>query len=144
MERWLPVLDFEDLYEVSDHANVLSLRRGIILSPHRSGSLGYWTVNLSRNGQKFHRRIHVLVAEAFIEPRPPGLEVCHGPAGMEDNTPGNLRWDTHQSNVDDIDWTYCRRGLHEMTGDNVYTYNHGGRQCKACAKETRRRRRSGS
>lgn len=142
MQKWLPVLNFEGLYEISDQADVRSVRRGIVLRQYRERK-GYRSVSLYRNGRKSTRRVHVLMAEVFLGPRPAGLEVCHGPAGVDDNTPGNLRWDTSKSNSGDIDRTYrtyCRRGVHELTPDNTYVYSHGGRICKACARDTRRRR----
>lgn len=43
-----------------------------------------------------------LVLEAFVGPCPEGMECCHGPGGCEDNRPSNLRWDTRQSNIEDI------------------------------------------
>lgn len=40
--------------------------------------------------------------------------------------------------------THCKRGLHELTPDNVYigksAFTNGQRQCKACKKEYRKRR----
>jgi len=48
------------------------------------------------------RYVHRLVLESFIGPCPDGIEACHYP----DRTPsncrvGNLRWDTHLSNMHD-------------------------------------------
>lgn len=42
-----------------------------------------------------------LVLLAFVGPRPCGLESCHKDGNHLNNTPGNLRWDTHQSNMKD-------------------------------------------
>jgi len=44
METWLPVRDFEGLYEISDQANVRSVRRGIVLRQYRDPRTGYRSV----------------------------------------------------------------------------------------------------
>ena len=46
--------------------------------------------------------IHRLVLEAFRGPCPDGMEACHYPDRTESNCRlDNLRWDTHESNMDD-------------------------------------------
>jgi hypothetical protein len=40
-----------------------------------------------------------MVLEAFVGPRPPGKEACHGPEGHLDNSVANLRWDTRTNNI---------------------------------------------
>lgn len=56
------------------------------------------------NGKRRRRAyVHALVLEAFIGPRPPGMEVCHFPdRDTSNNSLRNLRWDTHLSNAGDI------------------------------------------
>jgi HNH endonuclease len=63
---------------------------------------GHLAVNLHRDGRKFRRSIHRLVLEAFVGPRPPGLVCCHWDGDPANNRLENLRWDTHQSNMDDM------------------------------------------
>jgi DNA-binding transcriptional regulator YiaG len=110
-ERWLPVLDYEGLYEVSDHGRVRSLRRmtakgargGRPLKPWVSGRKQmYLTVSLyDLSGTEVHRTIHTLVLEAFVRPRPAGMHACHGPAGSFVNTPVNLSWGAPAQNAAD-------------------------------------------
>jgi hypothetical protein len=110
VERWLPVAGFEGIYEVSDHGRVRSLdrmewlssggfrrRRGriMVLSKHRDGHL---KLLLQGKGVRRHVQVHVLVLEAFVGPRPAGMEGCHGPAGILANHVKNLRWDTPRAN----------------------------------------------
>jgi hypothetical protein len=45
--------------------------------------------------------VHLLVLEAFVGPRPPGLEGCHANDIKADNRLVNLRWDTRKSNTRD-------------------------------------------
>ena len=40
-------------------------------------------------------------SEAFIGPRPAGMEACHESGDARDNRPDNLRWDTHAANMED-------------------------------------------
>jgi HNH endonuclease len=64
---------------------------------------GYPQVLLSIRGSKQqHRYVHCLVLEAFIGPCPDGMEACHNNGIPADNRVGNLRWDTHASNLDDV------------------------------------------
>jgi hypothetical protein len=100
-EQWLPVISYEGLYEVSDQGRVRSLHTtGRVLKPskHRSGHLH---VNLHRQGRKETRKVHCLVLEAFIGPRPPGTECCHYNDIPSDNRLENLRWDTRSANQRD-------------------------------------------
>src|SRR3954468_21881101 len=59
-------------------------------------------VNLHRDGVKSARYVHHLVLEAFVGPRPPGLVCCHWDGDPSNNRLANLRWDTHQANMDDM------------------------------------------
>lgn len=51
--------------------------------------------------ERYTRSVHRLVLEAFVGPRPPGMEACHWNGDPTDNRLSNLRWDTHLSNVAD-------------------------------------------
>ena len=99
-ERWLPVPDYEGMYEVSDFGRVRSLPRkyagGRILK--QSMSAGGLAVGLSRDGKGRTVRVHILVTRAFLGPCPEGQEVCHGPAGRLDNRLVNLSYGTHLKN----------------------------------------------
>lgn len=101
MIEWRSVADYEGLYEVSDIGQVRSLPRkyctGRILKPYLLPR-GYLKVFLSKNGEETSRYVHHLVAEAFIGQRPAGMEVCHGPNGLSDNSVNNLYYGTHVSN----------------------------------------------
>lgn len=110
-EQWRPVIGYEGLYEVSDLGRVRSLARqtsmgargGRVLKPNPLPK-GYLAVTLSRppNVKRRVAYVHTLVLEAFVGPRPPGMDACHSP----DPTPANcrldnLRWDTRRNNFAD-------------------------------------------
>ena len=46
--------------------------------------------------------LHVLILETFVGPCPPGLECCHADGNPANNAITNLRWDTHQANMQDL------------------------------------------
>jgi len=110
-ERWLPVVGWEDLYEVSNRGQVRSLdrwkrgcggsryvQRGQPIS-QRPDNRGYLCVWLSRDGQRVLRRVHRLVLDAFAQPRPDGQQARHGPAGkLVNHWPENLCWGTPTEN----------------------------------------------
>jgi hypothetical protein len=105
-ERWMPVVGFEGLYEVSDIGRVLSLDRNIVYSDgrichHRGkvlapgiGSHGYPSVDLC--GVMF--TVHSLVAAAFIGPKPMGTEVAHRDGDRTNPRLNNLRYKTPKKN----------------------------------------------
>lgn len=114
MERWLPVVGYEGLYEVSSQGRVRSLLRtieavngwgsytyqkpGRILKPKPCWT-GYLGVVLYKEGKRKHRVIQRLVCEAFIGPRPPGHEVNHIDCVRCNNNVENLEWVTRLQNA---------------------------------------------
>lgn len=126
MERWLPAVGFEGLYEVSDLGRVRSVPRlqiyegarrggkivrierrlqGRLLKPGTVKS-GHKVVILGRGNS---RLVHRLVLEAFVGPRPLGQEACHFDGDPANNVLTNLRWDTRSGNVRDA----IRHGTHK-------------------------------
>ena len=112
IERWLAVVGFEGFYEVSDFGRVRSLDRvvyhgtrpwrlkGKILA-QLPNSRGYICVVLSREARSAQVPVHRLVGEAFLGPRPPGMETRHGPGGKADNRLANLSYGTPLQNQRD-------------------------------------------
>lgn len=105
-ENWKPVVGFEQAYEVSDLGQVRSIdrvvwrpttpfkRKGGVLKIQMDGD-GYPKVALGRAHQ---RRVHRLVAEAFL-PNPEALpEVDHINTDKTDCRASNLRWCSKKAN----------------------------------------------
>lgn len=153
MEEWRPVLNFEGLYEVSNTNKVKSLDRitktkrgqrkfkGQLLALSQD-DFGYYQLNLYKNGVGFAKRLHVLVAESFLEKPETDeyLEVCHKDGDKLNNFPENLKWGTRHENIKDsvahgthpgTRTTHCPRG-HLLKGTNVIYNSRGHRQCYAC------------
>ena len=95
MERWKTITTW-DAFEVSDLGRV---RRGSRVLAGFQHVRGYWRYNLCQDGR--HRQIlgHVLVAEAFLPPRPsPCHRVNHKDDNKKNNRAENLEWKTNQEN----------------------------------------------
>lgn len=124
-EIWKDVVDYVDIYKVSDFSRVRSLDRVNHIGRKYKGrirkqnldSYGYLQLVLCKNGIVETRTVHQLVCEAFLGPCPEGMEVCHGPNGILDNSLANLRYGTHTENAQDMirDGTY--RGIPVIRGD---------------------------
>lgn len=97
--EWRPVVGFEGRYEVSDDGQVRSLcwERVRILKPGLSSNK-YFTVTIGRGNT---RTVHSLVAEAFLGPRPEGMEVLHIDGSRDNNHVSNLRYGTRSQNIQD-------------------------------------------
>lgn len=157
IERWLPVVDWEDLYEVSNHGRVRSLDRithdslnrtrhwpGKLLVLSKSGN-GYYTIHLCVGGRNITVYVHTLVLEAFVGPRPAGMESLHGPNGRLDNHwPENLSYGTSAQNSLDtirdgndyhLNLTHCPRG-HLLQEPNLIpsVLKKGYRECLTCSR----------
>ena len=100
-EEWKPIPGYEGLYDISNYGRVKSYQldsNGKILSPGKDGS-GYLFVILCKDGKTKLRRMHRLVAEAFI-PNPNNFpQVNHMDECKENNYFGNLEWCTHKYNL---------------------------------------------
>jgi len=66
-ESWLPIWGYEDLYEVSDHGRVRSIKGGIVKEVTRSRGGAYLKVGLTKDGVISHLYVHRLVAAAFVD-----------------------------------------------------------------------------
>lgn len=116
---WKPVVGFEGFYEVSDTGLVRSLdrhitydlqcrsgetksvtrfKRGTILKPTPKDS-GHLLVSLGRG--TVPRSVHSLVLEAFVGPRPEGMNGLHENDDPADNRLENLYWGTQSQNAFD-------------------------------------------
>jgi hypothetical protein len=103
-EFWQPIAFFPG-YEISNRGRVRSLKgtrpKILKLQPISRGDRkkSYLRVTLRNKGGQKHRKIHRLVAIAFI-PCPPGKNtVDHINGNTTDNAVENLEWTTNVENV---------------------------------------------
>lgn len=72
------------------------------LKPYKAGSdMAHLSVALRSGGKTTRCYVHALVMEAFVGPRPLGLEVCHNDGNGRNNAVANLRYDTPKANEAD-------------------------------------------
>ena len=96
MAKRKPIKDYEDLYEVDEDGNVYSLKNGI-LQPEIS-TTGYYIVSLYKNGNSHTKKVHRLVAEAFLS-NPKNLPcVNHKDENKLSNKVTNLEWCDYKYN----------------------------------------------
>ena len=177
-EQWRDVVGYEGLYEVSDCGQVRTVARTIVrrngrvqpapqrilrLKPTRQG---YWRIGLTKElagRQEFHF-VHRLVLEAFVGPRPEGMECRHLNGDPGNNIVENLCWGTHSENSLDkrrhgtvppvpnqfleirrqqLSKTHCPQG-HLYDEFNTYRSKRGQRSCRACNRISARNRRNAS
>lgn len=110
-EEWRTIAGWEGSYEVSNMGRVRGLDRvscgvrvkGRLIKPYadRQHEAAYRIVNLRGHGRSTNPLVHKLVLEAFVGPRPEGMEACHDNGIKHDNRATNLRWDTHRANMED-------------------------------------------
>jgi len=102
-ERWLPVVGYEGLYEVSDYGRVRSVKGGkqrLLKILHYKKN--YPVVGLSKDGMQKPIPVHRLVLFAFVGPPPEGMEARHFPDRDKANCRlSNLSWSTHAINNHD-------------------------------------------
>ncbi len=96
-EKAKDVKGFEGIYAVTTLGRVWSYRRKIWLSPFDVGQ-GYSTVRLSYQGDETDRKVHRLVAEAFIQNPDNKPQVNHINGKKWDNRESNLEWCTAREN----------------------------------------------
>ena len=120
-EEWRAIPGYEGSYEISNLGRVKSLPRIILCSNNRNqlvkgcilkltkNQYGYLQVGVRNTNNYKTKNVHILVALAFIGPRPEGLIVLHGKNGRLDNSVGNLSYGTHKLNAQDRhrDGTAC-------------------------------------
>lgn len=154
MEHWQFIDGFKEQYEISSLGRVRSLKRyggtnSRILRPV-VGAQGYRWVTLCSPGQRPRNvKVHQLVLNAFVGPRPDGMGGLHKDDDPANNALSNLRWGSQTDNQNDrvengghagIRKSHCPQN-HPYYGDNLYQFPDGRRGCRACAKAANQRHR---
>ena len=91
-------------YAATNDGRILKVKRnGFKFITLRDNGTGYVIANVQDvNGKTVIRKVHRLMALAFIGPQPsPKHEVCHINGRRDDNRIENLKWDTRKNNIAD-------------------------------------------
>lgn len=121
-ENWLPIPEYEDLYEIDTYGNIRSLDKevknnngyriikGKILKP-KLDKKGYYRIGLTKdNKQKFYF-IHRLVALTYL-PNPNNYKVInHKDGNPKNNYVVNLEWCTYSHNIQHAYNTGLKKGI---------------------------------
>lgn len=123
-EKWLPVVGYENFYEVSDKGRIRKVSSEII--GQWSNDQGYMLVRLS-NPRKM-LRVHRIVAAAFICNPYNFTTVNHIDFNTKNNSVANLEWCTQKDNLRHSDiagrmqkdyWTGKRSPNAKLTNDQA-------------------------
>lgn len=113
IEEWRPVVGYEGRYEVSDLGRVRSLDsitpdRNGMMRRHRGRILSiavgnrYPHINIRKDATTDETlKIHRMVLDAFVGPRPLGQECRHLDGNSQNCRLSNLAWGTHSENIED-------------------------------------------
>lgn len=119
LEQWLPVVNWETTYEVSDRGQVRRLGRAAnyigkrkvpqywipshLLSQQFKDNRGvcYYRVNLHHGSRHRTAWVHTLMLEAFVSIAPEGREAAHLDGDSGNNALTNLEWKSTWDNYQD-------------------------------------------
>ena len=110
-EIWKNIKGYKNKYVISNFGRVKSLSRKVwnghnffqskekILKTYSKARLGYVVVSLSKKNKRKTKRIHRLVAQAFIENSNNKPQINHKNGIKTDNKAVNLEWCTAHENL---------------------------------------------
>lgn len=146
-ETWRPVPGYEGRYDVSDLGRVRSwLPYHGLATPRLMNATpddrGYPVIQLFGGPRTIARKVHRLVLETFVGPRPEGFDTRHLDGDTSNNRLSNLRYGTRsENNFDAVRHgthraaakTHCVRG-HSLADAIVRKTGTGRRQrqCREC------------
>lgn len=133
-EEWLPILDWEDYYEISNQGRVKRIAggRGVrdlgrckTLQNHK----GYYQTSINKPGTQSILHVHREVARAFIgEPDDAdGLYVCHKDGNSLNNNVDNLYWGTSSDNACDRIYHHTTTRIHGVL-DKIVSIKSVGKE----------------
>lgn len=96
-EIWKPIINFENLYLVSNYGRIKNIKRNELIKLYIRG--GYLSCKLSKNNIKTNFLVHRLVALMFIKNINNVTQVNHKDGDKLNNYVENLEWCTPKENI---------------------------------------------
>lgn len=132
METWKSIEEYDNKYLISDRGRVKSLydkngkKREHILMPREKAT--YLYVNLYKNSKCKTKKIHRLVAEAFLDNPKKLPQVNHIDGNKHNNKVENLEWCTAKENINKaIEKGLIDKSQYFKCGKNNIMYNKHGK-----------------
>ena len=97
-KEFVPIYGFEGLYSVNRHGDIYSEKYGKLFAKCKN-SHGYVCVILRKNGIRYSKKVHRLVAETFLPNPENKREVNHIDGNKSNNELSNLEWVTSSENT---------------------------------------------
>lgn len=135
-ELWKDIPDFEGYYQASNLGRIRSvdryvkykntdgvaLRKGKILSP-KTSKKGYLETTLMKEGKNYYKRIHQLIASAFL-PNPNNYPyINHINENKKDNRVENLEWCTPKYNTEVYHKSRIKLYQYTLDGELIEVWN---------------------
>ena len=117
---WKYVVGYEDFYKISEFGDILNVKTNKIRKTRPNTKHGYIDIDLYKNGKCRWKRVHRLVAEAFV-PNPDNLPiVMHLDNNKQNNHYTNLKWGTISKNTKQAfdDELIDKRKTYELYNDH--------------------------
>jgi hypothetical protein len=90
---------FEGLYRITENGEIFGVVSGKWRKPYKTTTSDYLTIDLWKDGKRYKRLLHRLVAEAYV-PNPENKpEVDHKDDDIYNFKADNLQWLTHKENL---------------------------------------------
>jgi hypothetical protein len=87
--------------------------------PTRVHPDGHVIIDIRSDGKRKTHKLHILILEAFVGPRPKGFETCHDDDNPLNNNISNLRFASHSQNARDAYRNGKRTGKRILDAETV-------------------------
>ena len=98
MEIYLPIVNYENDYMVSNHGNIKSIKRDELILKQATKKDGYKIVGLLKNGKRKMFRVNRIVYQTFKGDLIDGMVIDHDDNDKSNNHADNLNQITHRLN----------------------------------------------
>ncbi len=131
-EIWKNIIGYEGLYQVSNYGRIKSLKRTINLKNNYSKrknilktfiNHGYIQIGLCKNGKCVTKKVHRIVAEAFITNPYNKPCVNHIDGNKENNCVNNLEWCSYKENSIHYVKNFSKDRYSNIKSKKVYQYD---------------------